>query len=217
LDADIEKTEIERVNLFHDFVKSRLNNLNEKEIFMEAERLEIVAKAPLILCELLLDANAIAQIKKNKRLFQRFTKDNPKAQKYVMGGLEKTIEAFKDALLPKVANIMKTIYDEDIVDEEVILEWGSKVSKKYVSKDLAEQIHLKAKPFLIWLKEAEEESSEEDDEEENIELHFDEGAKISKLEVRKEPPVKTEATKAEAKGEDDDDEDEENDIDIDDI
>lgn len=45
------------------------------------------------------------------------------------------------------------------------MEWGNKVSKKYVSKDMAEQIREKAKPFLAWLAEAEEESSEEDEDE----------------------------------------------------
>ena len=35
------------------------------------------------------------------------------------------------------------------------------VSKKYVSKDLSEQIHKKAEPFLTWLKDAEEESESE--------------------------------------------------------
>lgn len=43
------------------------------------------------------------------------------------------------------------------------------VSKKYVSKELAKEIHAKAAPFVKWLKEAEEESegSEEDEEEED--------------------------------------------------
>lgn len=42
------------------------------------------------------------------------------------------------------------------------------VSKKYVSKELAKEIHAKAEPFVKWLKEAEEESegSEEEEEEE---------------------------------------------------
>ena len=68
--------------------------------------------------------------------------------------------------------IFKAFYDHDIIDEEVILEWGKKVSKKYVSKDLSEKIHEKVKPFLTWLKEAEEEESDESDEE--VELEFDE-------------------------------------------
>merc|ERR1712156_1237598 len=132
---------------------------DKKEIVTEAERLEVTNKAPIVLCELIFDKTKIlAQIKTYKRLLLRFTNENTKAQKYLMGGIEKTIETHKDVLLPKVAHILKSFYDEDIIDEEVILEWGKKVSKKYVSKELSEQIHKKAEPFLKWLKEAEEES-----------------------------------------------------------
>jgi translation initiation factor 5 len=50
----------------------------------------------------------------------------------------------------QVPHIFKTFYDEDILDEEVLLEWGKKVSKKYISKELSEQIHKKLEPFLKW-------------------------------------------------------------------
>jgi len=43
----------------------------EKEIVLEAERLEIRDKAPLVLAELLLDVNIIAQIKQYRNLFCR--------------------------------------------------------------------------------------------------------------------------------------------------
>lgn len=50
------------------------------------------------------------------------------------------------------------------------------MSKKYVSKELAKEIHAKAAPFVKWLKEAEEESggSEEEEEEgdENVEVNL---------------------------------------------
>lgn len=49
-----------------------------------------------------------------------------------------------------------------------------KVSKKYVSKELAKEIHAKAAPFVKWLKEAEEESegseAEEEQDDENVEV-----------------------------------------------
>lgn len=67
--------------------------------------------------------------------------------------------------LSSVKNV-QLLYDADILEEKTILEWANKVSKKYVSKDLAQEIHDKAAPFLTWLKEAEEEDSdsqEEDD------------------------------------------------------
>jgi len=43
----------------------------EKEIVLEAERLEIRDKAPLVLAELLYDINIIAQIKQHRNLFCR--------------------------------------------------------------------------------------------------------------------------------------------------
>lgn len=42
-----------------------------------------------------------------------------------------------------------------------MLDWSEKVSKKYVSKELSQEIHNRAGPFISWLKEAEEESESE--------------------------------------------------------
>lgn len=56
---------------------------------------------------------------------------------------------------------MQLFYDADILEEKAFDEWSSKVSKKYVSKDLSQEIHDRAVPFLTWLKVAEEEESEE--------------------------------------------------------
>ena len=224
MDDDLEKSEVDRINILHDFVQEKLKGeqklevADEKAILAEAERLEIQNKTPIVLCELLFTGGKIlAEIKANKRLMLRFTHGNQKAQKYLLGGIEKTIETHKDALLPKVAHIFKTLYDEDIVEEEVILEWGKKVSKKYVSKDLSELIHKKADPFLKWLKEAEEETSEE--EESDVELEFDEKAKISTIKEKVDEPVangsngKKNASPVKA----DEREEEEDDLDIDDI
>lgn len=216
MDKDVEKTESERVNIFHKFVKVKIDDgsldKSAKEVLGEAERLEIVNKAPIVLCELLFNEAMVSQIKKNKKLFLRFTHDNQKAQKYLLGGFEKTVEEHKDQLLAKVAVILKTFYDEDIIDEEVILEWGKKVSKKYVSKDLSEQIHKKAEPFLTWLKEAEEETSDEED----VELTFDDRARADKLNEHKdEEQLEKKGDANKAKEEEKKEEDE--DLDIDDI
>ena len=136
MDSDLEKTESERIDIFHNFVKAKIaatkdepKGLNsvDKEIHQEAERLEVTNKAPIVLCELLFDAGMTQQIKKNKRVLLRFTNENQKAQKYLMGGFEKTVEAHKEVLLNKVPNILKTFYDEDVIDEEVILDWAKKV------------------------------------------------------------------------------------------
>jgi hypothetical protein len=64
-------------------------------------------------------------------------------------------------------------YDADILEEKVLLEWAGKVSKKYVSRELSQEIHAKAEPFIKWLKEAEEEDdsdSEEEEEDDDLEV-----------------------------------------------
>ena len=36
------------------------------------------------------------------KLLLRFTHENPKGQKYLIGGIEKTVESYEATLLPKV-------------------------------------------------------------------------------------------------------------------
>ncbi|MEQ2269034.1 Eukaryotic translation initiation factor 5A-1 [Xenotaenia resolanae] len=73
-----------------------------------------------------------------------------------------------------------------------------KVSKKYVSKELAKEIHAKAAPFVKWLKEAEEESEgseeeEEEEDDENVEVVYSSSARELKVEtVKPDTPEKEE-------------------------
>ena len=73
----------------------------------------------------------------------------------------------------------------DHVFENIRVDFGLvafQVSKKYVSKDTASQIHEKATPFVKWLKEAEEEESSED-EEDDVEIEYDNKAAKLKVEA----------------------------------
>lgn len=212
LNDDLEKTAQERLDLFYEFVKKHketgtIENLH-KELVGEAERLDIKDKAVLVLCELLLGENIIQEVKTHRLLFLRFTNDNQKAQKYLMGGLEQVINLHKDTLVNKVPHILKVFYDTDILEEEVLIEWSQKVSKKYVSKEVAHEIREKAKPFIKWLKEAEEEESSDDDaedeeEEEAVEVVYSDRHISSsiKVETGSKPVLENEPSAA---GDDDD-------------
>ncbi|ROL42350.1 Eukaryotic translation initiation factor 5 [Anabarilius grahami] len=172
LTEDLEKPLEERVNIFYNFVKEKKDSgaidTADKEILAEAERLDVKAMGPLILSELLFDENIREQIKKYKRHFLRL---------------------YQTQLLPRVPIILKDLYDADLLEEDVILAWAEKVSKKYISKELAKEIHAKAEPFVKWLKEAEEESEgsdeEEDDEEDNVEVVYSSSARELKMETTK--------------------------------
>lgn len=165
--GDLEKSPEERINMFFQFVNSKIANGidgTEKDIIAEAERLDIKDKAALVLAEILFTDNMVQEIKKYRKLLLRLLHENQKAQKYLMGAFEILVgKSYPVQLMPKVPHILKSLYDHDLVEEEVFLQWASKVSKRYVSKEVASTIHAKAKPFITWLKEAEEETEEEDD------------------------------------------------------
>jgi translation initiation factor 5 len=74
-----------------------------------------------------------------------------KAQKCFLGGIERLVGVSFPALLPRIAVVLKQAYDLELLEEEVILSWGQKPSKKYVSKDVSKEIRKKAEPFLTWL------------------------------------------------------------------
>lgn len=202
---DTERSENERVDIFYNFVKDKKEKSlltgteNIKVIVAEAERLDVKEKAPMVLVELLYDTNILTQIPKYRMLFLIFTANNKKAQKYLLGGLEQLVGVvFKDALMAKVPRIFKAFYDCDILEEEAILEWDSKASKKYVSKEVSKEIHAKAAPFIKWLEEAEEESDEED-EEEDVEVVYSTTGKVGTQAIPKET-----SNKAEEKDDEDD-------------
>ncbi|XP_062325445.1 eukaryotic translation initiation factor 5-like [Osmerus eperlanus] len=199
LSEDLEKPLEERVNLFYNFVKQKKEDCAidaaDKEILAEAERLDVTAMGPLILSELLFDENIRDQIKKYKRHFLRFCHNNKKAQKYLLGGFECLVKLHQTQLLPRVPIVLKALYDADLLEEDVIMAWAEKVSKKYVSKELAKEIHAKAAPFVKWLKEAEEESegSEEEEEDESVEVVYSSSARELKVEtVKPDKPNKEE-------------------------
>jgi len=207
---DLDKPIEERFQIFFEFVKNKVNaeNLPDKEIVAEAERLDVKDRAVLVLAELLFNENILTQIQKYRVLFLRFLANNQKAQKHFMGAFELLIgQQYPKLLMPKVAHILKSLYDEDYVEEEVMIEWGSKVSKKYVSKKTSEQIHAKAKPFIDWLKTAEEEESDDDDEVEVVYTNRSEEAVLKEEALKKQKAE--EANKPAAESDED--------IDIDDI
>ncbi|XP_038075868.1 eukaryotic translation initiation factor 5-like [Patiria miniata] len=209
LNDDLSKTSQERLDIFYMFVKSKKEQGKmagaDKEILLEAERLDIKEKGPLILAELLLDGDMMKQLSTYRLHFLRFTNDSHKAQKYLLGAFEQLCKTYEDKLMPKVPSLLKKMYDLDLLEEEVLISWSKKPSKKYVSKEIMKLIQEKAAPFIKWLEEAEEDDSSDD---EGVEVAFTRDGRDSKPKaVTISPPAKTSSAPAPA----------DDDIDIDDI
>jgi len=160
-DDDEEKDPIDE---FAEYIEEE--DRSDKEIIKKARELGLKNdKVCTVLVQVLFDEDVLEEISDRAELLLSFVK-NEKCQKAILGGIERLVDQ-NDKLLPKVSFILKAFYDEDIVEEDVLLAWGEKASKKYVDKAKSKEIRKQAAPFLNWLKEAEEESSEEDDEEDD--------------------------------------------------
>jgi len=224
LSAQAGKTQAEKLEYFYEYCKGKIaagvlvagcDVEVFKDISAEADTLELKdTKAVMALAELLLPGDIMAQVKAFHKLLLLFTYENSKSQRYLLGAVEKIIELNRDALLPKTAHVMKLLYDTDVVDEEVFLDWGKKPSKKYVSKELSTEIQEKAKVFIEWLKNAAEESSEEESEESDVEIEYDEKARPVALKDQEKPKKEEVVVVAEAVG---DEEGDDSDVDIDNI
>ena len=67
--------------------------------------------------------------------------------------------------------ILKQLYDEDVLEEEVILDWaGQGVTYEFSPQSMKPEdvkaLRALAEPFITWLSEAEEDDDDDEEEEE---------------------------------------------------
>jgi translation initiation factor 5 len=83
---------------------------------------------------------------------------NSKAEKSLLGGLERFVGLSHPDLVAQVPKILLAFYNSDVLSEEAILKWGSKkASSRFVDKETSKKVRKAAAPFVKWLEEAEEE------------------------------------------------------------
>ncbi|CAE7064590.1 unnamed protein product [Rhizoctonia solani] len=84
-----------------------------------------------------------------------------KHQKSLLGGVERFVGVEHPNLIPSIPKILMAFYQADVLEEEVILQWGTHVSKKYVDRDVSKRVRKAADPFIKWLAEADEDDDDE--------------------------------------------------------
>lgn len=68
----------------------------------------------------------------------------------------------------QAALVLKVLYEEDIVEEDLIVAWYDKAAAGRalgIEPEAAAAVRSAAKPFVEWLKEAESDDEDSDDEE----------------------------------------------------
>ncbi|KAJ7773446.1 domain found in IF2B/IF5-domain-containing protein [Mycena metata] len=132
-------------------------------IYKKAEDLGIEKKhkAVLILVTIFSE-DVVAEIPKFAPLLKKMV-TSEKHQKALLGGIERLVGLAYPDLLPQVPKILMALYQDDILEEEVVTSWGTHVSKKYTDKETSKKVRKASEPFLKWLEEAEDDDDDEDD------------------------------------------------------
>ena len=71
-----------------------------------------------------------------------------KHQKSLLGGIEWVVGIDHTELIPAIPKILMAFYQSDVLEEDVIKQWGTHVSKKYVDRDTSKKVRKASEPFL---------------------------------------------------------------------
>ncbi|PFH48746.1 hypothetical protein AMATHDRAFT_76548 [Amanita thiersii Skay4041] len=130
-------------------------------IYKKAEELGIEKKhrTVIVLVQALFTANVLAEISQYAPLLIKMV-TSEKHQKSLLGGIERLVGLDHPDLLSAIPKILMAFYQADILDEEVITQWGTHVSRKYVDRDISKKVRKASEPFLKWLAEADDDDDE---------------------------------------------------------
>lgn len=138
---------------------SNRETATDAEILVKAKELGIEKKHKTvqILAQNLFTENAVKEVAKHHALFVKMV-NSEKHQKSLLGGIEQLCGEVYPSLVPLgVPKIIMEFYQADVLDEDIIKQWGTHVSKKYVDKETSKKVRRACEPLLKWLDEAEDE------------------------------------------------------------
>ncbi|KAI0757623.1 eukaryotic translation initiation factor 5 [Daedaleopsis nitida] len=133
------------------------------EIYKKAEELGIAKKhnTLIVIGETLFTENVVSEIEKHAALLVKMV-TSEKHQKSLLGGIERLVGVTHPELTPAIPKILMALYQIDVIEEELVKQWGTHVSKKYVDRDTSKKVRKASEPFLKWLDEADDSDSDEE-------------------------------------------------------
>eukprot|EP01112_Ceratiomyxa_fruticulosa_P009944 TRINITY_DN2611_c0_g1_i1.p1 TRINITY_DN2611_c0_g1~~TRINITY_DN2611_c0_g1_i1.p1 ORF type:complete len:408 (-),score=97.02 TRINITY_DN2611_c0_g1_i1:170-1393(-) len=115
----------------------------------------------------LFDKEVLSKLDSRKEVLEKIAAGNVNAQTGLLHGIVE-ICAVQNDLTKIVVNVVKKLYDDDILEEESILKWHKAASEDgAMPSGAVEKVKKAVQPLIKWLEEAEEESDEEEEEEDD--------------------------------------------------
>eukprot|EP01104_Vermistella_antarctica_P001740 TRINITY_DN1185_c0_g1_i1.p1 TRINITY_DN1185_c0_g1~~TRINITY_DN1185_c0_g1_i1.p1 ORF type:complete len:422 (-),score=136.35 TRINITY_DN1185_c0_g1_i1:263-1432(-) len=113
------------------------------------------------------------KIASSAQILQEFLK-HPRCQLAFLGCLAHLVSEDQTALLPHLPSLLQAFFEADVVEEANLVAWFDLPTSKYVGVANWKKVQASAKPFIDWLKEADEEESDDEEEESDDEESDDE-------------------------------------------
>lgn len=145
-------------------------NRSGDELYHEARRIQMArdldpVKRMKVVLEALLDGSnpktSVPNVIKYAKAFQMFCTDKP-SKTILLGSLEEVVGVIDTRLTNRIPILLKAFYDLGLLEEEQIIQWADMPEASMLhNKEAAARVRKAAKPFVDWLKSAEEE--EDDD------------------------------------------------------
>ncbi|KAG2035867.1 domain found in IF2B/IF5-domain-containing protein [Suillus americanus] len=131
------------------------------QIYQKAQEfgVEKKHKTVLVLVQALFTEEVAKEIDTYKALLAKMV-TSEKHQKALLGGIERLVGLAYPELIPSVPKILMALYQIDVLEEDVVTQWGTHVSKKYVDKETSKKVRKASEPFLKWLEDADDDESE---------------------------------------------------------
>ncbi|MCJ1311740.1 hypothetical protein MMC25_005413 [Agyrium rufum] len=139
-------------------------DLDDVDIYMKAKELGIETKHKTltVLAQTIFDEKIATQIPDRAGMLKKMI-TSERHEKALLGGTERFVGNDHPALIPQVPKVLLALYQEDLISETVLKNWGSKASKKYVELSISKKVRKAAEPFLQWLETAESDEEEDDE------------------------------------------------------
>lgn len=83
--------------------------------------------------------------------------------KALLGSIERLLGHLYPKLISACPALLQLAYQHDLFEDEEIIAWNGRISKRYVSNEEAKAVRKAAEPFVNWIQNAESDEDEDDE------------------------------------------------------